>query len=356
MNRTPSALFAATLVFLAALAAYPASAGTQATPEITDPQYDQEEPANGVATCPVPPAMNVGTQCVGGRVDIFHVWIDGETATTLNVSIELSVAPDGPATATNQWDFHATPSDGTTDVVATVQAAATQGQTNTPPSAGANVASVTVTGTVLVMTINKSIYGNSTTSLKDLFVVGTAYAPDPVPITIITQDRAPDGTAFGAAYNYTIGSVPPCATCTPTDTDGDGLLDAWETEHFNDLNATGADDGDNDGLNNTREQTLGTNPASDDTDGDGYHDGAEVQNGFDPNDPASHPIDTTPTPTPTTTTDPIVDPADPTNENQEVRTLGEKLTADPAYLGIAAAGALVVLVLAFVGRFGRWGL
>lgn len=68
------------------------------------------------------------------------------------------------------------------------------------------------------------------------------------------------------------------------DSDGDGLLDAWEQEHFGDLNQTGSDDPDADGLNNTAEQANGTDPNVADTDGDGVNDGEEIADGTDPTD------------------------------------------------------------------------
>ena len=48
-------------------------------------------------------------------------------------------------------------------------------------------------------------------------------------------------------------------------------------------------DSDIDGLLNSQEDTLGTDPNNDDSDGDGHTDGAEYQAGFDPLDPESHP-------------------------------------------------------------------
>ncbi len=41
-------------------------------------------------------------------------------------------------------------------------------------------------------------------------------------------------------------------------------------------------DPDHDGLTNLQEQQYGTNPNNPDTDGDGYHDGAEVKAGYNP--------------------------------------------------------------------------
>jgi len=46
----------------------------------------------------------------------------------------------------------------------------------------------------------------------------------------------------------------------PVDSDGDGLADAWELQHFGNLNSNGAGDPDNDGVSNLREFRAGTNP------------------------------------------------------------------------------------------------
>ena len=81
------------------------------------------------------------------------------------------------------------------------------------------------------------------------------------------------------------------------DTDGDGISDYWEVQHgTNPLDPDdpikgGLDptkDQDNDGLTNGEELKLGTDPFNDDTDGDGYQDKWEVDNGYNPldaNDP-----------------------------------------------------------------------
>ena len=46
----------------------------------------------------------------------------------------------------------------------------------------------------------------------------------------------------------------------PVDTDGDGLADTWELQHFGSLSANAAGDPDGDGVNNLREFRAGTNP------------------------------------------------------------------------------------------------
>jgi gliding motility-associated-like protein len=98
----------------------------------------------------------------------------------------------------------------------------------------------------------------------------------------------------------------------PTDTDGDGIIDALESSIIDtdgdgvmdelDPNNTdpcipnpnaGPCDQDGDGLTNTQEGSAGTNPTIPDTDGDGQNDGQEVVNGSDPLNPCD-PDDTLP--------------------------------------------------------------
>ncbi|WGZ95557.1 MAG: hypothetical protein QJT81_06100 [Candidatus Thiothrix putei] len=84
---------------------------------------------------------------------------------------------------------------------------------------------------------------------------------------------------------------------SPGDTDGDGIIDALESaildsdndgvvDELDADNANPNNDSDNDGLSNDQEKALGTDPLSDDTDGDGKKDGDEV--GANP----ASPIDT----------------------------------------------------------------
>ena len=77
----------------------------------------------------------------------------------------------------------------------------------------------------------------------------------------------------------------------PVDFDGDGLPDAWERRHFTSTDAQdGAGDPDADGLNNTRENELGTDPNKADTDGDGIED-ADDRAPLDPNAGDSSQVD-----------------------------------------------------------------
>jgi hypothetical protein len=67
------------------------------------------------------------------------------------------------------------------------------------------------------------------------------------------------------------------------DSDADGLLDAWEIQYFGNITSqSGAGDPDGDGLSNTLEASVMTNPTLADSDGDGFDDFAELHLGYDP--------------------------------------------------------------------------
>lgn len=81
------------------------------------------------------------------------------------------------------------------------------------------------------------------------------------------------------------------------DSDADGVPDSDEIavgrnplDALDEIASSGPDD-DKDGLSNTLEDTLGTNPSNADSDGDGFGDGLEVHAGTDPLDPNSKPYD-----------------------------------------------------------------
>lgn len=115
-----------------------------------------------------------------------------------------------------------------------------------------------------------------------------------------TDPNNPDSDGDGENDNIEVGGN----LASPLDTDGDGVIDAFESsivdtdgdgvsneldpENTNpcvpNLNA-GPCDQDNDGLINSQEATLGTNPTNPDTDGDGINDGLENVNGTNPLDP-----------------------------------------------------------------------
>lgn len=74
------------------------------------------------------------------------------------------------------------------------------------------------------------------------------------------------------------------------DSDNDGLPDSFEQQYFDCVTcANPNDDPDKDGLTNLDEYKYNTNPTKNDTDGDGYSDGKEIEKGTDPLDKSSHP-------------------------------------------------------------------
>lgn len=70
------------------------------------------------------------------------------------------------------------------------------------------------------------------------------------------------------------------------DTDGDGYLDGEEVRDGYDPLGPGKLDSDNDGFPDPDERNFGSDPFNPDTDGDGYSDGDEVANGHNPLIPA----------------------------------------------------------------------
>ena len=92
-----------------------------------------------------------------------------------------------------------------------------------------------------------------------------------------------DGNGFIGVFELTVDGI-------VTDSDGDGMPDAWET--INGLivgTNDSAGDPDGDGLPNLQEYQNSTDPHNPDSDGDGYSDGVEVAAGTNPNNPGSTP-------------------------------------------------------------------
>ena len=117
------------------------------------------------------------------------------------------------------------------------------------------------------------------------------------------------------------GLLAPGSVTAFTDSDHDGLSNAWERtwrltnpgrwDTDRDGVSDGREDPDHDGLTNAAEQRLHTSPRRADTDHDGWTDGAEYRAGTDPRAATSHPRPKprpTPTPTPTPTPAPTSSP------------------------------------------------
>jgi hypothetical protein len=72
----------------------------------------------------------------------------------------------------------------------------------------------------------------------------------------------PDGDGFNNLAEHDAGTAPNNAAFHPNGTDGDGLPDAWEQQHFGSLAPTATGDFDGDGYSNLQEFQSGTNPAN----------------------------------------------------------------------------------------------
>lgn len=121
--------------------------------------------------------------------------------------------------------------------------------------------------------------------LADDAVVGTGASAEIEPLSIgrhrITLRVTRAGLSAETAIEVEVGS----------DSDGDGLPDAWESKHGLDPGDAqdAALDNDGDHLANWQELGYGTRPDSRDSDGDHYADDVEIAGGGDPNDAKSVP-------------------------------------------------------------------
>jgi gliding motility-associated-like protein len=89
---------------------------------------------------------------------------------------------------------------------------------------------------------------------------------------------------LGYAFDHWEYTVGPLATAITEDTSGMNILQPENIVAFFIIDNP---DLDGDGITNTDEGTIGTDPANPDTDGDGINDGTEVTNGSDPLNPCS---------------------------------------------------------------------
>lgn len=241
-------LLVLTSVLLLSLVAWPAQAGTQENPEVTDDEGDPE--VQGVFPLGLLPIVSPG-------VDLIKGWVDNETATDLVFAIEVAgeVTELSPL-FTYDFAFNVL-SNGTTYTASAHWAGSF--------AAGGVATAVAAEGAVLRFTVPKAaIQAFRGDALTGFFLTTEG--------TLVTSplesalDRAPDTGTSAAVYNVTQGFA---RGGSETDVDGDGLLDAWETQHFGGIDAeNGTGDPDMDGLNNTAEQAAGTKPMDPDTDGD----------------------------------------------------------------------------------------
>ncbi len=354
----PTALILATSLLLVT-----ASAGNVDAPEIEDGAGDHVLAPGGVETVVElgPPVDNFLA------TDLRKAWIASETDTSFDIHIQVTGTVATTTAAT--YHYEASISIGGTTYVAT----GTSSSSGASP--GGVASSAVADGSNLVLTIQRADVGDPARgdSLSDFFVTAggfLAQAYDSAQVQL-TADRAPD--SGGATYTFTAG--PAGATEEPEepeegpseDSDGDGLNDTWEQQHFGSLDEDGDGDPDGDGLTNAEEEAAGTDPNNADTDGDGHSDGDEVATGTDPLDPLDPAPEDDGEGTNSTegagspqgdgpSTDPLA-----ANETTDDAPAGaaksgplESLQDNAGYLGISGAGLLAVMTLSLVGLLARW--
>lgn len=124
----------------------------------------------------------------------------------------------------------------------------------------------------------KVVHGGSVT-----FTVSPAVGYKLSTFTVNSKTVAVTGTKAtvnNVASNLVVAAV---FVEVSSDSDNDGLDDAWEMEHFGSLDKNGTEDSDNDGLSDLDEYRHGSEPNNSDSDGDGMPDGWEIEHGLSVN-------------------------------------------------------------------------
>jgi hypothetical protein len=298
-----------TVLLLSLVATSPAiMAGSASDPEISDPSGD--DAANQAAA-------NLGS----GAADLVAAWISGETADSIQVTVEtfgaIANAPGDGFAYTYVVHFNVSGTDTSFNFAAD------------GTGAGSNI---TISGDTATINYEKADLGAPVpgAALSGFYVTSSETNSGQY------SDRAPDE---GFGRNYTVGSQADAGVdfdkdglddsvevAGPTDpidpdTDDDGILDGDEAGYGTnpivaDTDGDGVDDGtelvdgtdplnpdtDGDGVNEGTEKLRGTDPGQQDTDGDGISDRVEIDLGLDPTD----------------STDALADP-----DNDEVATIDE---------------------------------
>lgn len=305
-------------------------------------------------TVPLAPATDVPLALdPAGSVDL-AIYFGGNCCTVGTASLTVTLAAGETTIATASGDHLMNPA-AANDGLYNLFSASVAPEVEQVASAAGLMLTVAGSGTWSHAAISTSPdRGQSTVTLP---IVAGAPAAEDNETEGSGNETGDDGGAENGTGNST--GADGNGTSPMNDADGDGLDDAWETEHFGDTDATnGSADPDDDGLANVDEQAAGTDPneadtdsdgladgeevhthltdpLAPDTDGDGFGDGQEVAAGTDPLDAASTPD------------------ADP--EFQEGGGDGDTTSPlDDGYLvtsGLLLAALVVVVIVALAGRW-----
>jgi hypothetical protein len=145
-----------------------------------------------------------------------------------------------------------------------------------------------------------NISPNPDSSSMPLASDGPIFSPTPSGMANLNPSSWTGLDSDGDGLPDTVEAVYKTDPANP-DTDGDGYKDGDEIKNGYNPLAMGSFrlDSDNDGLLDNEEFTWKTNPFNPDTDGDGFKDGEEVKNGYDPIISGSARINNIPISTPT---------------------------------------------------------
>lgn len=238
-----------------------ALAGTADAPEVTDASDDRVL-ATVVPLGSIPVPVAEAAELVAGWVS------ENSTALFFNIEVAGDIAAGlaaEPVGVTAEYDFEFHFTRAGEDLHAAVAIAdEVVGDGVTP---GELATAATVSGAVVNLTVLKSalpgLAPGENLSALEITAVAT--------LTAVTEF----GTVTDEAASTTAYAVQLADGGVAGDIDADGLPDAWEQENFGGLAGNGTTDADGDGLNNTAENQLGTDPADEDTDGDTVLDGAD---------------------------------------------------------------------------------
>lgn len=131
-------------------------------------------------------------------------------------------------------------------------------------------------GVTAAVAINGRVLSETTIAFDDAVGVEETVYLSIGPGDVLDLIQTPAGTDGDYANDGCDGATMWMKVDTAADTDMDGLGDQWERDAFGNLNQSGTNDPDNDGVNNLGEQRLGTDPDDPDSDDDTLLDGVET--------------------------------------------------------------------------------
>lgn len=362
----------------------PVQAGTQEDPEVTDAADDQALLGEvGVAE-----AGLAGADIVAG-------WVAAEDEAAITLAILINGAEygsgqvDGNPTTYYHYFFNFKAED--TEYVASATIDAPAGDDLTPVPGGVT-SEASVDGPIMTLVVPKTEIGSPAPGglLTELYLESEVTMLGETDALVV--DRGPDegfgrdyelagdgddsdgsddgngtgdgnetgdgnGTDGGDGNGTDGGDGGDNGTGEATgDTDGDGLPDSWEEEHFGGLDQGAGDDPDEDGLTNLEELQAGTDPNDADTDGDGLTDGEEVHDhGSDPLLPDTDGDGVDDGTEVGEGTDPLSGSAgDQDDASDDALLSGQTGTIGMGYLLTSGAAFLALVVISLLALTGRW--